>query len=87
MQLLEVCLLAVMLVGVPAAPKDAQPLERRGAEDGVMAGAFAALLFIVGLGPRTEEDGLAGPLDEGLAQEGGARSSASESSSGHRSSP
>ena len=54
---------------LPAAPQDADPFEGEAAEDGLVAFAGAFLPEVIGLGPGTLGDGLAGPLDEGLAEE------------------
>jgi len=55
--------------GLPASEEDALPLESQGAKGGVVAFAFFSLSVVEGASPFGLGDGLAGPFDEGLAQE------------------
>ena len=57
----------------PAAMQDADPLEGEGAQRGLMRATPFAVALVKGFGPERARYGLAHPLDEGLALEGGAR--------------
>jgi len=65
----EVAGFVVRLPVMPAAPEDANPLEGEGAQDGLVSNALGATALVEGLGPEGMGDSLAGPLDEGLAEE------------------
>src|SRR5512140_1454251 len=67
----EVAGFVVGLSVVPTAPKDANPFESEGAEDSLVGNALGLPAFVESLGPERVGDGLAGPLDEGLAEESG----------------
>lgn len=54
----------------PAAMEDADPLEGESAKRGLMGTATLAVALVEGFGPEGARDGLADPLDEGLALEG-----------------
>jgi hypothetical protein len=56
--------------------EDADPFKCEGTNGHLMRFSLGALLFIERAGPEGVADGLAGPLDEGLAQELGAAKSA-----------
>src|SRR5207245_2498719 len=69
-ELLEVFFLIVGLAFLPAAPEDAQPFESKGAQDGMVSRSFSSLPLVIRFGPGTEDNGLAGPLDQSLAGKG-----------------
>ena len=76
MTLLESHQVASFVVGLPidpAAMEDADPLEGEGTQRCLMRAAAFAVALVEGFGPERARDGLAHPLDEGLALEGGAR--------------
>lgn len=56
----------------PAAMKDADPLECESTKGSLMGAAPFAVALVEGFGPEGARYGLAHPLDEGLALEGGA---------------
>jgi hypothetical protein len=56
----------------PAAVEDAEPLEGESAEGGLVLHAGSLAPGVEGAGPEGARDGLPDPLDEGLAEEGGA---------------
>jgi hypothetical protein len=56
----------------PASMEDADPLEGESSKGGLMGAAALAVALVEGFGPEGAWDGLAYPLDEGLALEGGA---------------
>jgi hypothetical protein len=75
MALLESEQIARFIVGDavdPAAVEDADPLEGESAESGLVLHAASLASGVEGVGPERARDGLAYPLDEGLAEEGGA---------------
>jgi hypothetical protein len=64
-------LVVVDTVG-PAAVEDADPLEGESAKGSLVLHATSSAAGVEGVGPEGARDGLANPLDEGLAEEGGA---------------
>ena len=67
MDSVKIALLGIGDASLPAFPEDADPLEGQGAQDFVVVFAFGPHALIVVLGPGGIHDGLAGPLDKGLA--------------------
>lgn len=55
----------------PAFPEDADPFEGQSADDGLVPFAAFLLLSVISGSPGGIVDGLVGPFDEGLAEEGG----------------
>jgi hypothetical protein len=75
MALLEGHEVASFVVGFavhPAPMEDADPLEGESTKRSLMGAAAFAVALVEGFGPEGARDGLAHPLDEGLALEGGA---------------
>ena len=72
-ELLKIALFGIGDASLPAFPEDADPLEGQGAQDLVVVFAFGPHALIVVLGPGGIQDGLAGPLDKGLALELGSQ--------------
>jgi len=68
----EVSGFVVGSVVCPAAVEDANPLEGEGAQSGLVAHAAGATAVVEGFRPERARDGLSNPLDEALADEGGA---------------
>ena len=59
--------------GGPSNGEDANPLESKSAKSGLMASAASPACFVESFCPEGPRDGLADPLDEGLAEKRGAR--------------
>ena len=57
----------------PAAPEDADPLEGKSADGGIVGSTFFAVALVESIGPEGSRDGLFRPLDERLADERRAR--------------
>src|SRR5688572_1485245 len=56
----------------PAAPQDANPLEGKCPDGGIVAGALCTMTFVERASPEGPVDRLGRPLDEGLSQKLGA---------------
>ena len=64
----EVASFVIRGTGLPTFPKDTHPFEGERAQDDMVAFALGLHVLVVLLGPGGIDDGLAGPLDKGLAQ-------------------
>jgi len=71
LQRLDVVTLAIERSVLPTAPEDADPLEGKSSEDGLVVFPREFLSAVVSLGPITVDDRLSCPFDEALSQERG----------------
>jgi hypothetical protein len=69
----EVAGFIVWLAVEPASMEDTDPFEGESTKRRLMGAAALTVTLVEGFGPEGARDGLAHPLDEGLALEGGAR--------------
>src|SRR6185437_12097840 len=70
-ELPEVAALLIRSSCLPTFPQHPNPFECEGPQHGMVFYAFGNHALVIDLGPGREDDGLASPLNKGLAQERG----------------